>query len=767
MDLSILLGIVFVVVWELHPNLIFSSTLITGGDTGSHLALPAYLRTQGNLFDFTPWYPGWFAGMPAYSYYFVLPDILATWASYLIGFAVAMKLATILGSVLMPFCAYAMGRLFRAPRPIPIALALATLPFLFDASFTIDGGNLFSTMAGEYAFSLSLALSLLAIGLFARGVRSGKGYWFCAICLSLVLAAHILPWFFTIAAVAVLVVFELLARRGIADPDQQITVRGDYARPLRFAAGAGLLSLALSAWWLAPFLTTQGYTNSLGYSNDPVNTLHQIFTTLGWFSSAGGHGGDRWVISLAAVAVVAAFVVRDRLGMVLATLVVLSLLAFVYEPQSVIWNERLVPFWFISIHLIVGWLFAYPLSRWAKRRRKETRSVNADEVPTSEVPVLDDFEDHEDRKFRRTVNVTVAVAVLGFASTVPGLIPPVASALSMNTTGNQVAVWADTNYSGYQGQSGWPEYHDLITTVERVAHRYGCGRAMWEYNSNEQRFGTPEALMLLPYWTNNCVDSMEGLLFESSATTPYHFLDQAELSASPSDAQANLPYGGLNVFEGVQHLQMLGVKYYIGYSPGVIAQASSDPALKLVATTKAWPSPGVKWYIYQISDSPLVEPLTSLPNVVTNVTSRVGWLKANVTWWLNSKDWKVLLASSGPSNWPTASSIATVRASAPLARVQVTHVKMGTQSISFHVSRVGVPVEVKISYFPRWHASGAIGPYRVSPNMMAVVPTQKNVTLVYGATPALTIGNVITDLAVFSGFATLWFALRRRRKMRQ
>jgi uncharacterized membrane protein len=99
--------------------------------------------------------------------------------------------------------------------------------------------------------------------------------------------------------------------------------------------------------------------------------------------------------------------------------------------------------------------------------------------------------------------------------------------------------------------------------------------------------------------------------------------------------------------------------------------------------------------------------------------------------------------------------------------VKVTHVKMGTQSITFHVSRVGVPVEVKISYFPRWHASGATGPYRVSPNMMAVVPTQKDVTLVYGATPALTIGNVITDLAVFSGFATLWFALRRRRKLRQ
>jgi hypothetical protein len=789
MDLTILVGIIFVVVWELHPNLLFSSTTITGGDTGSHLALPAYLRTQGNLFDFTPWYPGWFAGMPAYSYYFVLPDILATWGSYIIGFAVAMKLATILGSVLLPITAYIMGRLFRAPRPIPIALALATLPFLFDASFTIDGGNLFSTMAGEYAFSLSLALSLLTIGLFARGVRTGRGYWYCAIGLSLTLAAHILPWFFTIVAVGVLVVFELLARRGIGDPEGEITVRGDYARPIRFAAGAGVLSLALSAWWLAPFLTSQRYTNSLGYVNDPVNTLHAIFTTLGWFSSAGGHGGDRWVITLAAIGVIVAFIVRDRLGIVLATLVVLSLLAFAFEPQGAIWNERLVPFWFISIHLLAGWLFAYPMSRWARRKkdvplahplvqdlivddsRDEASRIGEPREPAYgyalERTDLEVFDEHEEHKLRRTINATVIVAILGFASTVPGLIPAAASALHMNTTGNQVSVWAQTNYSGYQAQSGWPEYKDLIDTVERVATRYGCGRAMWEYSSTEQRFGTPEALMLLPYWTNNCVDSMEGLLFESSPTTPYHFLNQAELSSSPSDAQAGLNYGPLNVFEGVQHLQMLGVKYYIAFSTSAVSEASSDPSLKLVATTKAWPAPGVKWYIYKISDSPMVQPLTSLPNVVANLQSRVGWLNANVKWWLDPKDWNVLLASSGPSNWPQASSIKTIKASEPLPTVKVSQVDVGTQSISFRVSRVGVPVEVKISYFPRWHVTGATGPYQVSPNMMVVVPTSKNVSLVYGSTPALQWGNVITDIAVLGGFVTLWFALRRRRNLRQ
>jgi hypothetical protein len=619
------LAVIAVTVWELHPNLLFSSSLITGGDTGSHVALPAYLRSQGNLFNLTPWYPGWFAGMPAYTYYFVLPDFFATLASYVIGLSVAFKLATVIGSVLLPVAAYCMAKLFRAPRPVPAALAIATLPFLFDASYTIDGGNLFSSMAGEYSFSLSLALSLLTIGLFARGVRTGRGYWFAALALSATLASHILPWLFTIGAVGVLVLFELLQRRGIGDPNDEL-VAGDYARPFRFAFGAGLLSIALSAWWLLTFLTTQNLTNSMGYTNVNVSTLRAIFTTLGWFNSTGGVAGDCWVISLALVAVVVAFIVRDRLGMILATLVVLSFGAFVFDPQSVIWNERIVPFWFITIHLSVGWLFGYTLSRWIEHAKRGRHGLLAyiegaktafqrddvdhlleenfeeaindlepvssgDESPPGAFSVLAelDAEDSETRVARRTMRATVAVIVLGLATTVPGLMPHVATVIGLNTTGNQVSSWAQWNYSGYQTKPAWPEYNDLINTMKTVAHRYGCGRAMWEYNSSENRFGTPMALMLFPYWTNNCVDSMEGLFFESSATTPYHFLNQAELSAAPSNPQVGLTYGQLDVALGVKHLQMLGVKYYIAFSPSVVTQANADKQLRYVASTRAWP----------------------------------------------------------------------------------------------------------------------------------------------------------------------------------
>jgi len=76
-----------------------------------------------------------------------------------------------------------MGRLFKAPRPIRTALSIATLPFLFDASFTIDGGNLFSTMAGVRLLALTRA-GALTIGLFARGVRTGRGYWLAAVSLT-------------------------------------------------------------------------------------------------------------------------------------------------------------------------------------------------------------------------------------------------------------------------------------------------------------------------------------------------------------------------------------------------------------------------------------------------------------------------------------------------------------------------------------------------------------------------------------------------------
>jgi LPXTG-motif cell wall-anchored protein len=88
-----------------------------------------------------------------------------------------------------------------------------------------------------------------------------------------------------------------------------------------------------------------------------------------------------------------------------------------------------------------------------------------------------------------------------------------------------------------------------------------------------------------------------------------------------------------------------------------------------------------------------------------------------------------------------------------------------TDTITFHASRTGAPVLVKTSYFPDWQASGATGPFRVTPNLMVVVPTARTVTLTYGTATVGKIGDVLTVAGVV--LLVLGFLATRRRRQRR
>ena len=179
--------------------------------------------------------------------------------------------------------------------------------------------------------------------------------------------------------------------------------------------------------------------------------------------------------------------------------------------------------------------------------------------------------------------------------------------------------WAKWNFTGYEGKPAYPEYYAIIETMAGLGQSNGCGRAMWEHEEQHDRYGTPMALMLLPFWTDGCIGSMEGLYFEASATTPYHFLNQDELSSTPSNAQRDLPYdpGAPTADEfdlGVEHLQMLGVKYYMAISSPMIELGRANPSLTEVATSGPW-------VVFEVSDSELVTPLTDEPAVVDGASA--------------------------------------------------------------------------------------------------------------------------------------------------
>ena len=88
-------------------------------------------------------------------------------------------------------------------------------------------------------------------------------------------------------------------------------------------------------------------------------------------------------------------------------------------------------------------------------------------------------------------------------------------------------------------------------------------------------FGWLGPLHRLVNWTHGCIDSLEGLYYESSGTTPYHFLTAAEISQSPSDPMAGLPYGQFDLRAGLAHMRLLGVRYYMAFSQPEVTAAHS------------------------------------------------------------------------------------------------------------------------------------------------------------------------------------------------
>ncbi len=766
-------SVIAVTLWQLHPSLLFSSSTTTGGDNGGHYALPAYLNSgllpHGQL---TGWDPSWYDGFPLYTYYFMLPDLFTALASklHLLSYALAFKWDTVLGSLLLPIAAWAAGRLFGLRRAFPAALAALSLCYLFDYTYTIDGGNLFSTLAGEYSFSLGLAFALVFLGLMAYGLRTGRYRGLTAVVLTLTLLAHLLPALFALVGAALLVGLEMLPA-SVRPRDDWRAHPSDHLIPSRLDRGQALwwgtstvgLGLLLSAFWWVPFGLNQAYANSMGYTN--VTTYVGILLPQ----------ADWWALIIAGISVVAAFGLRSRFGILFSLLGGASALVVRFDPQANLYNTRFLPLWFLCVYLMVGWGVATLVTAvcdWvdASRVRRQARRRAAfltEDVGDSVLP--GSAGGYPPRLPSPTAPITVrswpVAAVAGpLVALVVALVvvvtPFVFKATTLAHLGitpgpNQVTNWSNWNYSGYEGRPAYPEYRALVQTMERVGDRDGCGQAMWEYEPDLNRFGTTMALMLLPYWSNGCIDSMEGLLFESSATTPYHFLNQAELSVQPSEPMVGLDYAPMNMTLGVQHLQLLGVRYFMASDPQVQAQASLDPSLTLVATTGPWTSTDegatttTTWKIYRVLDSPVVAPLTHEPAVEQGIGAGQGqWLQPTENWYNTPSRWDVELAQSGPPNWPRVPIGDATPPARAVPTTKVTAVHQSDNSMRFHVSRIGTPVLVKVSYFPNWQATGATGPYRVAPNLMVVVPTSHDVTLTYGATASNRIGQLLSLLGL-------------------
>jgi hypothetical protein len=699
---------VFVLV-ELHPQLLVLDTTPAGGDMGAHVWAPAYLRdhllTHGRL---TGWTPDWYAGFPAYHFYMVVPSLLILALDVALPYGIAFKLVTVLGVLSLPVAAAFFGRMARLAFPGPALLAVATLPYLFNrvpqGTGNIVGGNIASTLAGEFAFSISLTLALLYLGLVVRGLETGRHRALAAVLLALTGLCHLIPAFFALAGTVVAFV-----------------MRPGMAR-VRWLAAVLPVGALVSAFWVLPFWWRRAYVNDMGWEK-----LHS-YKDLLWPHDL------RWAFGLAVVGAVLSVLLARRAGIFLLLVTAAMGAVVVLLPQGRLWNARILPFYYLGAFLLAG--------------------VAVSEIGSAVATLV------ARNPLRPLRSVKVATAVLGFGATLVTVGLPLA-ALPGSERGEDGIVrwaglstadrsylpdWAKWNYNGYERKDAYAEYHAVVTTMARIGEERGCGRAMWEYEPELDRYGTPMALMLLPFWTDSCIGSMEGLYFEASATTPYHFINQAELSADPSSAMRDLPYAPrpLNQADfdtGIHHLQLLGVRYYLAFSPSLLGYARANPALTEIAASPPWA-------VFEVAGTALVQPLANEPAVLDGVSDAGReWLDPALAWYLDPPSWDVTLASSGLDGWQRVSE-GDVPEPRPVPPVTVSGIRSGDDRISFDVDRPGTPVLVKASYFPNWHASGADGPFRVAPNLMVVVPTSTHVELHYGWTPVDLAAWAMTGLGV-------------------
>lgn len=712
---------------QLEPGLLFSDTTPSGGDMGAHVWGPAFLRDhllpEGRI---TGWAPDWYAGFPYLTLYFPLPSLLIVLADVVLPYGVAFKLVSVSGLVSLPVAAWAFGRLGGLRAPGPACLAVATVPFLFHRGFTIYGGNIASTLAGEFSFSISLSLALVFLGVVARGLDTGRHRALAACLLALTLLAHVLPALFAIVGAAVLTLVPPKSRR------------------VRHSLTVGVVAGLLAAFWTLPFVLRLPYSNDMGWEK-----LETYAKSL--FGDA-----EPWLLLLAATGVLASALFRLRLGAFLTAMAVVTALGFRFAPQGRLWNARLLPFWVLCLYLLAGVAVA-------ELGRGMGHVLRPDPVGGGH---------HRTTPARRTGAVLAPVMALAAAVAYVAVPLRVMPEWARWKTDDRSFIpdWVRWNYSGYEAKPSYGEYQDVVAAMERVGRDVGCGRAFWEYEPELDRLGTPMALMLLPHWTDGCIGSMEGLYFESSATTPYHFLAQAELSTVPSRPQRGLPYRSLDVSRGVEHLRLLGVRYYMAITPEAQDQARRHPDLRLLTTSGPWNvhyTDGVKqrtWEIYEVAGSATVAPLEHEP-VVGEGLAEGGrrWLDAAVAWYQDPARLDVPIAADGPREWarvPSLDGVGPPRR--PVRPVAVSQVHSRGDRISFDVDRPGSPVVVKTSYFPNWQASGARGPWRVTPNLMVVVPTARHVELRYATTAGEELGWALTVVGLAAVVVLGWRDAVRR-----
>jgi hypothetical protein len=802
--------------WHKPLGLLLSQTTTAGGDTGAHHYPAQYLIQEllphGRL---TGWAPGWYAGMPMLTFYFPFPFLLIALLNYVLPYTVAFKLVTALGVFLLPVTAYGMARLWRVRRPFPVIAAVFAAGFLLMEKsgggqlYSIYGGNILSTLAGEFGYMISFALVFLFLGTMYRGIEKPRlnmllvfnclllmalalshivttivlvalipglllpglfasrpegdrlgpaktGYLVALAAYLFSIAAYLrLPSWVTgvgilifVAGLLVGIVWPMLKRRSIAT-----------TRALGYLMVVGTVGFCLTAFWSLPFAANLEWTSKMPWDQlallgKPINGRAQLaLLVVGVFG----------FVSAIGLGIVAKSIGRRVFTMVTAAVAAtLAVLALICLPFL---SSYLLPGPFIPLFVlgIVGMAFAL-----ARRELRILPLVWMTVVSFLLYALLPDkfplwngrllgfwyFSFYIWSAYAVTWLVRCGMVILWdllrlhthVARRV--YVPFVAFVViaAVAATSTVAGGWIRWNYTGYEKKPAWTEYRQILDYIDTLPKN---SRVMVEHGAKIDEFGTPRAFEIIPYWTQ--ADTMEGTLMEASYTAPFHFINQRELSEQSSNAIIGVDYPpDIDVTRGITHLQLMAIPYLLAFynddtTERVVPAIEADPRAELLTSFG-------DYRLYRITGtSDYVEIMKNEP--VRVAVAQKDWLDMAVEWYKNADALDTpLVWDNGEEVLKQFTSVTAEQAANPpevpiSTQGTVTNIELENESLSFDTTAIGVPHWVKVSYFPNWHVKGAEGPFLASPSMMMVIPTSNHVELYYGGTNANVVGQTLQVIA--------------------
>jgi len=733
--------IIFVV---MNPLLIFTATTPTGGDMGAHVFGPAYLRDnllpEGRILG---WSNDWFAGFPAFYFYFPLPSLVIVAFDVLLPYGVAFKLVTVLGLLALPPAIYFHTRAMKLNRHVALIAAGAGVVFAFLESFSIYGGNVASTLAGEFSYSWSFALSLVYLGLLMKAVRDDRKYakW-AALALALTALSHVL----TTLVVLFASLFVLAWKKGFW---RTLTV--------------WVWGFAIAAFWALPLLARIGLTSDMAWT--PLTKWEEIFPVELWLLLPIAIPGAIWAMRKTSRA---------------APLIGATLLPLIYYPLPTLlpdlfpdmfdgarwklWNGRLLPYWYFGVSFFAAVGFGAAVVWMSRRLPSQISKLWASLVLGVAFAVGAGLiaDSSEFPSWAWVLVAVVGVGVVAASLLAPAMVNTrnylTTTAVALVVLGATAGVtfidgWSRWNYEGYEAKEPWPEYESLMVELDGLPD----GRVMWENNAGLNKYGTPMSPMLIPYWTEGSQKSMEGLYFESSLTTPFHFINHSEMSFKSSNPIPGLKYNVFEMERGLKHMAVYGVDYYVSFTPEAAEKAGGISDFELITTTEPFS-------IFKLPETQLVETATRLPAVyevperslfrsLTGTGSATGadgeplpsFNDMALEWYDDVDEMDRWVVAQGPESWPRIESIwERPDTELDVPPNAVSNIVLEDHRISFTTEAIGVPHVVKVSYFPNWKATGADGPWRAAPSLMVVVPTSNEVVIEFQDTWAESIGQILT-----------------------